>query len=60
MDKISTGRYKVLRLLSDTWRCSVGARKLPHEGNNDGGLVSRLPSPYNRVQPHIVIRTKYG
>ena len=27
--------------------------KLPHEGNNDGVLVSRLPSPYNKVQLYM-------
>ena len=53
MDKRSTGRSKTRPLLASTWRCSVGARKLPHESNNVGGLVRRLPSPFNKVQLYV-------
>ena len=53
MDEISTGESKTRPLLSGTLRCSAGARKLPHEGNKDGGLGTRLPSPYNKVKLYI-------
>ena len=53
VDKMSTGRSKARPIWEGTCRCSVGARKLPYEENNAGGLVSRLPSPYNKVQQYM-------
>ena len=65
MDKRSTSRSKARPLLAGKLRCSVDARKLPHEGNTDGGLVSRLLSPYNKIQLYMcpiicIVRYNFG
>ena len=55
MEKRSTRRSKARPLPAGTWPCHVGARKLPHEENNDGRMVSRLPSPYNKIQLNMCL-----
>ena len=53
VDKNIEWSIKARPLLAGTWRCSVGARKLPHEGPSDGGLVSRLPLTYEYIHLYI-------
>lgn len=36
-------------LITDRWRCCVGARKLPREGHSVAGLAGHLPLPYIKL-----------